>query len=84
MIKVARFNRVGRKLSKNDVRIILLSQILVEMSAGRKADEVQIAFEKLLPSTRTKVEALWEKQHIDSNKKIESKGIVQLSLFGLE
>jgi putative DNA methylase len=82
--KVSRFNKVGRKLSKNDVRIILLSQILVELSAGRKADEVQIAFEKLLPSTRAKVDALWEKQHIDPDKKVGSKGIVQLSLFGSE
>ncbi|MBV5275343.1 MAG: helix-turn-helix domain-containing protein [Lamprocystis purpurea] len=46
--KVRRFNGTGRRLSLNDVRIIVYSQALVELCAGRRPSEVLAAFEGLL------------------------------------
>ena len=43
--KVRRFNGTGRRLSLNDVRIVVYSQALVELCAGRKPAEVLRAFE---------------------------------------
>jgi len=60
--KVARFNNVGRKLSRNDVRVVLLSQLLVELSARRSADKVDKEFKKMLPLCRETVEAIWYEQ----------------------
>ncbi len=47
--KVERFASLGRKLSENDVKVVLLSQALVELSAGRGATEVGKLFEESLP-----------------------------------
>lgn len=38
--KVARFNSTGRRLSLNDVRVVVLSHALVEFSAGRREEAV--------------------------------------------
>jgi putative DNA methylase len=62
--RVRRFNRVGRRLSRNDVRVVLLSQLLVELSAGRRADEVGVALDGLLPQTRDAIEAVWREQDV--------------------
>lgn len=62
--KVVRFNKVGRRLSKNDVRVVLLSQLLVELSAGRTADEVNASLEVLLPQTRGPLETIWREQDV--------------------
>ncbi|MBI3015784.1 MAG: helix-turn-helix domain-containing protein [Candidatus Tectomicrobia bacterium] len=62
--KVSRFNGVGRQLSRNDVRVVLLSQLLVEMSVGRTADEVSAALEVVLPRTRGIIEKTWREQEI--------------------
>jgi putative DNA methylase len=62
--KVHRFNTVGRRLSRNDVRVILLSQLLVELSAGRTAHEVAASIEMLLPQTRVVLEKSWKGQDV--------------------
>jgi putative DNA methylase len=62
--RVRRFNRVGRQLSRSDVRVVLLSQLLVELSAGRTADEVGVALDGLLPQTRDAIEAVWREQAV--------------------
>lgn len=62
--KVVRFNRVGRHLSRNDVRVVLLSQLLVELSVGRTADEVGAALEARLPQTRSIIEKMWREQEV--------------------
>lgn len=62
--KVGRFNRVGRQLSRSDVRVVLLSQLLMELNAGRTADEVGAALEALLPQTRGIVEKTWGEQEV--------------------
>lgn len=46
--KVTRFNATARKLSLNDVRVVVLSQALVELSAGHRVDEVIRMFEESL------------------------------------
>lgn len=68
--KVARLNEVGRRLSKNDVRVILLSQLLVELSAGRTAHEVNASLEVLLPQTRGPLETVWRGQNVHCPAKV--------------
>ena len=51
--KVRRFNGTGRRLSLNDVRIVVYSQALVELCAGRRAAEVLTAFEGSLVQCAT-------------------------------
>ena len=60
--KVARFNTSGRQLSRNDARVVLLGQFLVELSVGRTADEVRGALTALLPQTRDIIEKMWREQ----------------------
>jgi putative DNA methylase len=62
--KVGRFNRAGRRLSRNDVRVILLSQLLVELTAGRTAADVAVALGSLLPETRDAIEWMWRDQEL--------------------
>ena len=82
--KVRRFNAVGRRLSRSDVRVVLLSQLLVELSARRAADEVRRALEALLPQTRSAVEAIWRAQDVrqPDGPVVPQPGAVQLQLFG--
>jgi putative DNA methylase len=60
--KVARFNHTGRRLSLNDVRIIVFSQALVELCAGRKAADVLPAFEPALTDCAAISQRLFEAQ----------------------
>ena len=60
--RVARFSSVGRRLSRSDVRVVLLSQLLVELSAGRTAEELESAFVGLLPQAQATVESIWQRQ----------------------
>lgn len=62
--KVSRFNRVGRYLSRNDVRVILLSQLLVELSIDRAPHEVDALLEALLHQTRPIIERSWQNQDV--------------------
>lgn len=83
--KVARFNRVRRLLSRNDVRIILLSQLLVEICPERSCSEVEAELANLLPQTRSLVEQIWGEQSLNAAN-LRARGgergtEVQLSLF---
>ncbi len=83
--KVRRFNVVGRRLSRSDVRVVLLSQILVELSAGREITEVLAGLEALLPHTREQVKECWSRQHLAELPRLtasDRERIDQLSLFG--
>lgn len=62
--KVDRFNRVGRRMSRNDVRVILLSQLLVELGAGRCATEVQNLLCGLSEDAQGAVEGIWDGQRV--------------------
>ncbi|WP_052348157.1 DNA methyltransferase [Imhoffiella purpurea] len=46
--KIRRFNRRGRQLSLNDVRVVVYSQALAELCAGRQAEDGLKTFEKAL------------------------------------
>jgi hypothetical protein len=82
--KVVRFNRVGRQLSRNDVRVVLLSQLLVELNAGRKVNEVGPLLDELLPETRAIIEGIWRAQDLRgaSDPVVPQPGPVQLELLG--
>lgn len=83
--KVERFNASGRSLSRGDVRVVLLSQVLVELSAGRNGAEARTDLDALLPETRADVERLYSKQTLGCRQEIEEAGaerIIQTSLFG--
>lgn len=56
--KIQRFNGTGRKLSRNDVRVILMSQLLVELSGGRSKDELVRCLEMRAEDVRIEIEAL--------------------------
>jgi putative DNA methylase len=62
--RIRRFNQVGRRLSRNDVRVVLLSQLLVELSPRRTAADVVSAVVSLLPVTRDVIESIWREQRI--------------------
>jgi len=81
--KVQQFNRVGRRLSRNDVRVVLLSQLLVELCAGRTTSETVTDLEKILPQSRTLVEQLWQAQELHELEEPLAKGPgpVQLQLL---
>ena len=83
--KVRRFNVVGRRLSRNDVRVIFLSQLLVELSAGRHTADVLSGLEVLLPNTRQQIEECWSRQHLAESPEVAARDrerILQMSLFG--
>jgi len=82
--KVARFNKTQRRLSRNDVRVVLLSQLLVELSAGRDAEAVENALGELWDQAKTAVEELWGGQEIfetDPEEDPEDASSSQLRLF---
>jgi putative DNA methylase len=82
--KVIRFNKAGRRLSRGDVRVVLLSQLLVESSKGRTADEVDRVLEALLPQTRGAIEMIWRGQDVRGSTEpiAPLSESVQLTLFG--
>ena len=81
--RVSRFNRGGRRLSRNDVRVILLSQLLVELSPGRDCREMAESLEMQLAGCKESVERIWSAQTIyEAQEAAEPEGrSQQLSLF---
>jgi putative DNA methylase len=82
--RVGRFNRSGRRLSRHDVQVILLSQVLVELSPGRDAADIARHLDAVLPATKDVVEHLWGGQeiferHVEDGS--ESPQAQQLALF---
>lgn len=57
--RIRRFNKVGRRLSRNDIRIVLLSLLVVELSPGRSADEVVEALNALARPVKDLIETAW-------------------------
>ncbi len=60
--KTRRFNRTGRHLSRNDVRVVVLSQLLVEASPGRDSTEVRATLSSTKPAMEAMIERLWGEQ----------------------
>ena len=63
--QVERLNGVGRRLSRNDVRVVLLSRLLVELTKGRTTEESDAAIQEFLPETPRFVENIWRSQQVD-------------------
>lgn len=61
--KISRFNNVGRKLSRKDVLVILFSELLVELSPGRKALAVNSAINTLSNEISCSVDSLHSEQN---------------------
>ena len=61
---IRRFNAAGRRLSLNDVRVVLSSLLLVEISAARSADEVHQALQSLFPQANRLAEGAWRSQDV--------------------
>lgn len=62
--QVGRLNAAGRSLSRNDVRVVLLSRLLVDLTRGRIATESDAALLTLLPETPRLVENIWCNQQV--------------------
>ena len=81
--RVQRFNAFGRKLSRNDVRVVLSSQLLVELSPGRSACEARRSLESLLPKTDRLIDDVWRAQAVQSpsSRTAPGSGPKQLSML---
>jgi putative DNA methylase len=66
--KVARFNDHGRRLSRNDVQVVVLSQALVELSAGRNTEDLEGGLEAVYPRLRDHVDEISGAQQIGEKK----------------
>ncbi len=79
---IGRLNNLGRKLSKNDIKIILYSQILVALSPGRERAQFLADFRHLSEKAKNRINTLFEKQvaAIDKAKQIAHP---QLSMFSI-
>lgn len=78
--KVRRFNAQGRSLSESDVRVVLLSQLLSELSPGRGEDDTREAFSKILEATPDAVRELWNDQQ-PKTRPVSEEQAVQLPLL---
>jgi len=82
--KIQRFNRAGRRLSRNDVRVVLMSQVLVELSAGRDVEEMLAAIAHVVPKAQNAIESLWAAQNVaprEQKPAPKAHGRRQMALF---
>lgn len=81
--KVMRFNRCGRQLSLNDVRIVIFSQVLVELCAGRQPVDVMPVFESALDDCSVISARLFQQQVVDAAQSagLRPQHSIQTSLF---
>ena len=63
--QIRRFNAVGRQLSRNDVRVVVLSQLLVELCAGRSVTWVRRELNNSLRPVERQIEAMWRMQIVE-------------------
>lgn len=78
--QVDRLNAVGRRLSRNDVRVVVLSRLLVDLTAGRTPKESGAALHAVLPETPRLVENVWRGQRGDRAPARESATTLQATL----
>ena len=78
--RVRRFNTTGRQLSRNDVGVVLLSLLLVELSAGRSADQVVGALDGLMREADALIETAWRSQSVQTRA---TEGVQQARSFQL-
>lgn len=71
--QVQRLNEVGLRLSVNDTRVVVMSQFLVGLSAGRTTEEVERGMEVSLPRIAEAVDAIWRSQTVPSPDDLSAK-----------
>jgi hypothetical protein len=79
---IGRLSNLGRKLSKNDIKIILYSQILVTLSPGRQRVQFLSDFRDLSEKTENRINTLYEKQ-VEAIDKAKQVADPQLSMFSI-
>lgn len=62
--QILRFNRAGRELSENDVRVVLHSQLLVELSRAENQERARSRLADVLLHAANLAATLWERQEI--------------------
>jgi len=62
--KVRRFNRTGRRLSLNDVRIVVFSQALAELCAGRETSDTLQVFDASMKDCAAIAQRLHRRQEV--------------------
>ncbi len=84
--KVRRFNKRGRALSRNDVRVIFSSQLLVELSAERDEEELIADYETAADRLEEMIDATWAAQIVEESlpplAPEPAPQVVQLDLLG--
>jgi len=78
--QIASFNSAGRRLSRNDVLIVLASQAMVALSAGRDAEDAARALSDFLVKARVYAEQLHASQQVADKP---SEGNVAIGQFSL-
>ena len=79
--QIRRFNRYGRKLSKNDVKVVLLSKVLCRAEDVCSVSTVSSAFSEMLPAALVAVEALHAKQVLGDTEGMQRSDGAQKRLF---
>ena len=79
--QVERFNSVGRRLSQGDVRVVVASQLLVALSAGRGTKQMLKDMRDALEALRQISQECWESQ-IEACSAEEPPVSGTLALFG--
>jgi len=80
--KVGRFNNVGKILSRGDTKVILASELIVAMSAGREASQIVNDLPQALQEVLNAIDRLHERQSDDSQRGQHALNTEQLSLLG--
>lgn len=74
---VQRFNKRGRKLSRNDLRVVLMSRLITILSRVRDADVILDYLESNEANINRIVEIIWNRQRVEKQEPQE----LQASLF---
>ncbi len=79
--RLARFLARGRRLSRNDVKVLLFSRLLVEISGGRSSDEIAKEFERLVPKLQVSIDTLFDDQEVPERIREDSPPQLRLGFF---
>ena len=81
-VQVGRFNSVGRRLSQGDVRVVVASQLLAALSAGREAKRMLEDMRGALGAMQHISQDCWESQTEACSDETDSPASGTLALFG--
>lgn len=78
--RIRRFNATGRRLSRNDVKVVVFSQLLVELSAGRSANQLREGLDAVLHRAARFIETAWREQVVEDGAGTAPREQVQRTL----